>query len=335
MPIKVLIVEDEELYADQLEMLIDKLGYEHLSTVDNSKDALAAIDTVRPDLILMDVNIYGELNGIELSELIHRKFPIPIIFITSLQDDATFQQALATKPVDFLIKPFNKIQLQRSISVCVQKILADNEAANKVSSNNEASIEQLRIKISSDLHDEVGSLLSALAMQSDLLKLKGDEAGDKRIDKISEMSREAMLRMRETVWNLDDRKNTEGALLDRMRDFIPDILDTQKINVAFNTNGMENERQIPADLRKNIYLIFKEALTNVSKHSSANEVIIDIKRTNAEISLHIKDNGKMNSAAFNKSGLGLSNMHMRAQEVGGELEIEVNEGVKIIARFEV
>lgn len=119
---KILIVEDEELYADKMEMQLDKLGYEHLATVDNSEAALQEIEAQLPDLILMDVNINGEYDGIELADMIHQKEDIPIIFITSLEDDMTFRRAKRTNPVGFLTKPFNELQLQRSIELVVSQL---------------------------------------------------------------------------------------------------------------------------------------------------------------------------------------------------------------------
>lgn len=122
MSFKILIVEDEELYADKLEMLVEKLDYEHLATVDNSKDALALLQKELPDLILMDVHIQGEHDGIELATLIQEKHLIPIIFITSMQDDLTFKRASRTNPLNFLVKPFNDLQLQRTIELTVKKL---------------------------------------------------------------------------------------------------------------------------------------------------------------------------------------------------------------------
>ena len=124
MPFKILVVEDEELYADKLEMLVEKLGYEHLATVDNSHHALAILETDVPDLILMDIYLLGEHDGIELAEIIQKNHLIPIIFITSLQDDLTFKRASRTNPLNFIIKPFNELQLQRTIELTVKKLNA-------------------------------------------------------------------------------------------------------------------------------------------------------------------------------------------------------------------
>jgi len=123
MPFKILIVEDEELFADQLEMLVEKLGYEHLDTVDNSVDALISIKQTMPDLILMDVYINGEHDGIELASLIHASHSVPIIFITSLRDDLTFKRASRAQPLNFLVKPFDQLQLQRAIELTVRRLM--------------------------------------------------------------------------------------------------------------------------------------------------------------------------------------------------------------------
>ncbi len=127
MTLQVLIVEDEDLFADQLEMLVDKLGYEHLGTVDNSDDALELIEKQQADLILMDIQIEGEYDGIELSDMIHKRWPIPIIFITSLDDRHTFKRASRVNPINFLLKPFDQRQLQRSIEFSVSQLNRQSE----------------------------------------------------------------------------------------------------------------------------------------------------------------------------------------------------------------
>lgn len=120
----ILIVEDEELYADKLEMLVDRMGYAHLGTVNNATAALEIINRSKPDLILMDIYITGEYDGIELTDLIHQRWHIPVIFITSLTDELTYRRAARTRPVRFLPKSFDVIQLQRTIELSLQQLAA-------------------------------------------------------------------------------------------------------------------------------------------------------------------------------------------------------------------
>jgi len=141
--VKVLIVEDEELYADQLEMHLHKLDYEHIATVDNSTDALIQAKKNLPDLILMDVNIHGEYDGIELSDLIQKHKITPVIFITSQADDMTFKRIKRTDPIGFLLKPFNHIQLQRTVELALGKL---NEEQNEIISEEAESQDSFWVK---------------------------------------------------------------------------------------------------------------------------------------------------------------------------------------------
>ncbi len=112
--IKILIVEDNALFALEVEMLIFNLGYEVLKVVNNSEDALATIAFTPPDLIIMDVDIEGNLNGIEVAEKIkHRQ--IPVLFITSMTDKNLYEKAKKTSLVGYLIKPFDELSLQSAI----------------------------------------------------------------------------------------------------------------------------------------------------------------------------------------------------------------------------
>lgn len=125
--IKILIVEDEPLYAGQLEMIVTELGYLPLGKVSNSQGAIDMTLATQPDLILMDVNIEGDLDGIETAKAITEKQSIPIIFITSMQDDDTFQRAKSTSPYAFITKPFSPKKLQRTIELAIGRMHQKSE----------------------------------------------------------------------------------------------------------------------------------------------------------------------------------------------------------------
>jgi DNA-binding LytR/AlgR family response regulator len=130
---KIMIVEDDELVASKMEMQIDKLGYELFAAVDNSESAIEALQESQPDLILMDINIEGEYDGIELTDMIHQQWEIPVIFVSSLQDDYTFRRLRRTNPVGFILKPFSDIQLKRTIELVLEKIKTPAENSYEVS----------------------------------------------------------------------------------------------------------------------------------------------------------------------------------------------------------
>ncbi len=186
----------------------------------------------------------------------------------------------------------------------------------------------LRTKISSDLHDDVGTLLSSLAMQSDVLGLGAPPEKLKRFEKFSELSREAMDRMRDTVWAIDSRKDNMVSLIDRMRDYISDMFQDQEIKVKFEHEVPKVGTSLAPDVRQNIYLIFKEALNNAMKYSNGNLTTVKLKKSSNHISLSIKDNGTVND--IKTSGLGISNMKMRAKRINGVLEIKTNDGFEVL-----
>ncbi|MEM6771526.1 MAG: response regulator [Bacteroidota bacterium] len=120
----ILIIEDQPLYADQLEILCEKLGY---TVVDNCPDAFSALDAFhrhQPDLLLSDIHLAGAVDGIELAQKLNAHRPVPVIFITSLRDAETFSRAQSVLPLAFIVKPFTEIQLQRSIELAVARLAA-------------------------------------------------------------------------------------------------------------------------------------------------------------------------------------------------------------------
>ncbi len=121
---KILVVEDDELIAMEIERVVDILDYDHKDTVDNSDDAISACISSEIDLIIMDIHIQGSHDGIELADMIKADHDIEILFVTSMQDDLTFNRANRTNPVGFLQKPFSELQLKRSLELVAKKISA-------------------------------------------------------------------------------------------------------------------------------------------------------------------------------------------------------------------
>lgn len=190
---------------------------------------------------------------------------------------------------------------------------------------------KLRTKISSDLHDDVGSLLSGVALQSEVMSYQMGHDQKEGMAEISEMSRTAMERMRDIVWAIDSRKDKYENLIDRMRQFAEKSLSPKNIDVDFQVEGINTSSAIDPESRQNYYLILKEAVTNIAKHSDATRVDIIFSRNGRQVSLSIRDNGttKVDSKS---DGLGLTNMEMRASALGGKLEIDTSNGYRVELR---
>ncbi len=112
--ISILIIEDESQEALRTESLIYSLGYKVLGCYDNAKDGIKNIREKRPDALVVDINIKGNRNGIELVEEV-KDLSIPVIFTTGLQEKDIFKKAQETQPVAYLVKPFNKLTFQSAL----------------------------------------------------------------------------------------------------------------------------------------------------------------------------------------------------------------------------
>lgn len=118
--IKILIVEDEELYRLELEAFVLELGYELVGSTDNSEEATQLIINEQPDVVIMDININGKLSGIEVAEKL-QDVKTSFLFITSLKEKELYPKIKQASYIDYLIKPFDEITLQRAIEIVLNK----------------------------------------------------------------------------------------------------------------------------------------------------------------------------------------------------------------------
>lgn len=117
----ILIVEDENIVALDIEHGLKRLGYKVSAIVNNGKDAIKEATATKPDLILMDIQIQGNMDGIETADQIQKLLNIPVIFLTAYADEATLQKAKVVDPYGYLLKPFEETELHTAIEVVLQK----------------------------------------------------------------------------------------------------------------------------------------------------------------------------------------------------------------------
>lgn len=195
--------------------------------------------------------------------------------------------------------------------------------------NQALAMERLRTKISSDLHDDVGSMLTGLAMQTEMLEMQTSNSIDKnRLHQITTLSRNTISQMRDLVWSIDSRRDTLLDLLERMRELAEELLLPVNINYTFNADELNLQRKINFNCRRNLFLIYKEAINNIVKHSNAQNVKIEITNNKGVCNFSIKDDGCGNSVK-NCTGLGLANMRMRSESINAKLEFETQNGFGI------
>jgi signal transduction histidine kinase len=209
-------------------------------------------------------------------------------------------------------------------------------------------LERVRTRIATDLHDDIGSSLSKIAILSEVVRQKnridGNEVAvdgkNEPLEIIANTSREMVDSMSDIVWAINPERDNLTDLIQRMRRFAEDILDAQDIGYKFIVPEHLREIALGADVRRDVYLIFKEIVNNLAKYAEASEAIIDIKLENNYLLVEIADDGRgfnvepvLNGGSSNSlGGNGLKNMKRRAGNFGGTVQIEstIDTGTRIV-----
>jgi signal transduction histidine kinase/ligand-binding sensor domain-containing protein len=191
------------------------------------------------------------------------------------------------------------------------------------------AMERIRRQISTDLHDDLGSGLSEIAILSEVAKRSAGPAPAKMLEDVASLARAMRESMSDIVWAVDPRKDRLLDLIRRMRQATFNLLEADGVRVEFSAPE-ESELQgiaLPPDRRRQFLLIFKEAVTNVARHAGARSVEVAIEFRSGRLRMEIRDDGCGFDPATCPQGQGLSSLRRRAEEVlGGRFVIESSPG---------
>ena len=182
----------------------------------------------------------------------------------------------------------------------------------------------LRIAIASDIHDNLGSSLTSIAMESEILEEDATAEQQIMFRKISTSCRLAISSMRDMVWSIDERNGTIKNLFDKWSEHAQQMLGLAGIPYRFNFDSRLNEEKLSALERQELFSIFKEAVLNSIKHSNGETILIDVIKEERTMILLIRNKIKASSQG-KSAGSGLKNMQMRAAKINGKLAIQSEE----------
>ena len=182
-------------------------------------------------------------------------------------------------------------------------------------------LQTIRNNIASDLHDDIGSTLNSISIYSEVAK---QQAGKEipALDLIGSSSRKVIESMGDIVWTINPENDSFEKIIVRMRSFAHQLLKAKKVEYTFEVDERLNSIVLPMQVRKNFYLVFKEAINNLVKYSSASRVAISLTQESGEIVLKIRDNGIGIPINPETQGNGLINMKRRAEEIQASLNIK-------------
>lgn len=181
-----------------------------------------------------------------------------------------------------------------------------------------------RSRISSELHDEVGSTLTAINLlsHSAINNVAKENSAREKIEKIRDNTQNVMENISDIVWSMNPENENFSQMKIKMIEFAETVLENNNISYTFEAGNDLNNIKLSAEKRRDFYLIFKEAVNNLSKYSEADNAEIHIQKSGNFLKMMIKDNGNGFNENLVKQGNGLRNMKKRAERNGGNLNIK-------------
>jgi len=207
---------------------------------------------------------------------------------------------------------------------------------------NQQEILKERLRISRELHDEVGSTLSGILMYSHLtreqiLTSKTVEV-EKSLNNIQQSAVEMVEKLSDIVWLVNPEKDSLQKLIERLEQYAEDMAEIKGMEVKISISPKLANINLPVESRRNIYMFCKEAINNAVKYSHANVIELHMHETEkGKIEIAVSDDGKGIDKAKLQNGNGLVNMRQRAEDTGGEYLLETlpGQGTKVSLIFKI
>jgi ligand-binding sensor domain-containing protein/signal transduction histidine kinase len=187
------------------------------------------------------------------------------------------------------------------------------------------AIERVRSHIAMDLHDDIGASLSRMSVISEALKARlrtGDDEVQRMLNDIAVSSRGLVKDMGDIVWSLDPRHDEVGELASRLRAFGSDLLESRGIEWTVEDLGDELRQAVPPDVRRQLYLVFKEAIHNIGKHAGASKASLVLRVRDGRLRGELIDDGRGMTNGLN-GGTGVGSMRARVAQLDGSIDIAV------------
>lgn len=189
-------------------------------------------------------------------------------------------------------------------------------------------LEKIRNRIATDLHDDMGSTLSSIRIFSDVAKKQIEEKAEtvQLLDRISNNATSLSENMQDIIWTIRSDNDSLEDLVSRMREFGLRVCDAKHIRFNIHVSQNFKASKLTLEQRRNLYLIFKEALNNAVKYADPTQIDLILNLKRRFLKMEINDNGNGFDVEKIKRGNGLNNLEKRASEIGSEIQIKSTAG---------
>ena len=217
--------------------------------------------------------------------------------------------------------PWQRWWFQAGVAVL---ILGIGYLAHRIRFERQLALERVRSRIATDLHDDIGASLSRIAVMSEAVKSRvspADADSQRMLADMAENSRQIVDGMSDIVWSIDPRHDFLRDVVARLRAFGSDVLEPKGIRWTCEGPSDALDRHLSPDQRRELYLIFKEAIHNIARHSQSRNVSLRMSLENGHLCADIQDDGR-GVGLESEGGLGIASMRARTERLRGTFRIE-------------
>ena len=340
---KVLIVEDELLVARDIEQQLRELGYQPVGSATHGEHALELVAELRPDLVLMDIQLAGQMDGIAAAQFIRTRFALPVVFLTAFTADDVLARAKLTEPFGYILKPFSERELRTVLAMALYKhqvearLLSTTRQLKALSRRVLEAQESERRRVAIELHDELGQSLTAIKINLQLTERFKDQSPADLNQENIRIVEDALQQVRRLATALRPSMLDDLGLVPALQWIAQQTERRGGFAVHLRQDGIHS--RLANDIETACFRIVQEALTNVSRHAQPNQVIINLGHVGPELILTVQDDGlgfdlpAMQERATAGGSLGVLGMQEGATLVEGQLDIDSTPGLGTTVQF--
>ena len=357
---RILVVEDEAIIAEHIAVLLQNMGYSVVKIVATGEDAIAVAEDMDPDLVLMDIMLQGEMDGIEAAQLIREHLNIPVVYLTANADDVTLKRASHTLPFGYLIKPFKAKELQVTIEIACSRHQAEMEmkkAVDQAEQKQQQATAESNLKTkyfsmaSHDLRTPISIIKISAHLLQDYSQLMSEDKRQRHLDRIRKAT-DSLNELLEDILTLakaeSSHVNFNPAPLDAIS-FCHDIVESMQMSLGdrytltFTHEGNFTHACLDEKL---LWHLLNNLLSNAVKYSPEGKQItlhLSFDTDEGNLCLQVKDQGigipfkdqqklfkpffrATNVGTIPGTGLGLAIVQRSVELHGGQLQVESQPG---------
>lgn len=323
---KILVVEDEMLVAEDIAGRLKRLGYDVTDIVESGEEAIASVLKNPPDLVLMDIILGGELDGIETVEAIHQHQYIPVVYLTAYGDKKTLNRSKITEPLGYITKPFDEQQLNITIEIALNKYQGENKLRKSLIDSEkyrQVTEESLRVKNQyiSMISHELRQPISQILLSAETLEVSQEKFDMTKKKQYLQFIQNAAENMDEMVENLLFIGRSENGKIEierqpiELAEFCQQLIEQLQLNPNQDSRirlaiAPETPDRVLLD-KKLLHHILTNLLANALKYSSEEGQVSFVIFTEEDYESSLKTGHQQLIIQVQDSGIGIPKEDMK------------------------